>query len=89
MSEDDKSLLQGSVNLLSLKVSDITDIISEAKNEENIQSLILAVKKSFGLCKDVLAATTATRNVKSLLQRRSGRWLPSCCKEEEHDCCYW
>jgi len=47
MSEDDKNLLKGSVDLLSLKVSDVSAIIAQAKNEENIQSLILAVKDNF------------------------------------------
>lgn len=42
LSDSDKELLQGSVDLLSPDVDTVSTIVSSSKNEENAQSLILA-----------------------------------------------
>lgn len=40
LSNDDRELLKGSVNLLSPKISDVTEIIAQSTNAENIQTLV-------------------------------------------------
>lgn len=63
LSNDDRELLKGSVDLLSPSISEVAEIIAKSKNSENIQALVLAAN-------DVLKKT---HSVNEMIQE----WVPS------------
>lgn len=81
ISESDRELLEGCLNLLDVKASDLVDFVKEARNGENIQALVNVVKGYLDNDEILEAVLPQLRNLDAVLRvvlslygSVAGRW---------------
>lgn len=70
LSDDDRALLQGSVDLAHPTMADLDGVLSKAKNRENVQTLLLALVKAGAETPDaiLIASLPYTRTLDGVLR---------------------